>query len=60
MMFYMTYAWRLVMLFIPLLKNVISVIVEPLLNKYSATGINFVQPLSAQAQQASKIYTSSA
>ena len=35
-------------------------IVDPLLNKYSATGINFAQPLSAQAQQASKIYTSSA
>ena len=35
-------------------------IVDPLLNTYSATGINFAQPLSAQAQQASKIYPSSA
>ena len=33
-------------------------IVDPLLNKYSATGINFARPLSAQAQQASKIHPS--
>ena len=34
-------------------------IVDPLLTQYSATGINFAQPLCAQAQQASKIYISS-
>ena len=45
-MFCMTYPQRLVMLFISIPKNMISVIVESLLNKYSATGINFAQPLS--------------
>ena len=41
-------------------------IVDPPLNKYSTTAIDFAQPLSAQAQaqaqaqQASKVYPSSA
>jgi len=35
-------------------------IVDPLIKEYNITGVNYLQPLSAQAQQARKINRSSA
>ena len=40
-------------------KQTKTAIVDPLLEKYSATGIDFALPLSAQAQQAKEVYTRS-